>query len=88
MQKLTIFDEIQYALNNQEILFIKDKKGFTFFAKRMDKVRVYNENSNYIITFDEFQKLFSKTTFYVYEKEEDEFISKQKDDEYYSWWHK
>lgn len=88
MQKLTQFDEILYALKNLEILFIKDKKGMTFFARRNDKIRVYNENSNYIITVDELKSLFENTPFYLYEKEDDEFVNKQKDDEYYSWWHK
>lgn len=89
LQQIEIWSDVLYYLNHQQIVFVIQKGKTTFFAKIEEKIRVNNEYSNYIMSEQEFEELFKNEIFYLYEKESGEdFISKEKDDEYYSWWHK
>ena len=89
MKKLEFLEEVLYYLKEYEILVsIADKKK-VFFRRKEDRIRVRVEGLSYSLSVEEFKELYGTYTFYVYEKEEDEvFIDKEKDDEYYSWWHK
>lgn len=91
MEKLESFDEALYLLNQREILFLVNKGKPTFFAQVNDnRIRVNNENVNYFITIDQLKELFASENFYLYEKKKqnDLFVSDEKDAEYYSWKHK
>lgn len=91
MEKLESFDEALYLLNQREILFLVNKGKPTFFAQIDDnRIRVNNVHVNYFITIDELKQLFASENFYLYErkKQNDSFVSDEKDAEYYSWKHK
>lgn len=89
MKKLESIEEVLYYLKEFEILVtIADKKK-VFFRRKDDRIRVRVEGLSYSLNVEEFKDLYGTCTFYVYEKESEEvFIDKEKDDEYYSWWHK
>lgn len=88
LNKITCFNEVVYLLKEKEVVYILHKGKMTFFALVNERIRVYNENCNYSISFEVFEELFYDETFYLHKKIEEEWISKEKDDEYYRWRHK
>lgn len=85
MTHLQDIETIKYHLKNKEVVFIIQKGTATYFALHQKKIRVYNECTHYYLPIEEFFTLFEKETFYLYEKKEEELISIEKDEEYYSW---
>lgn len=89
MKKLETLEEVIYYLKEYEIVVTISDKKKVFFRRKEDRIRVRVEGLSYSLNLEEFKNLYGNCTFYLYEKESDEiFIDKEKDDEYYSWWHK
>lgn len=91
MKKIESFEEVLYLLNQNEIVFLMDKGKATFFAQvENDRIRVNNEHVNYFMSIQQLKQLFASEVFYLYDKkrQKEEFVSDEKDAEYYSWKHK
>ena len=89
MKKLEFWDEVVYYLNEYEILVCVSDHKKVFFRKKEDRIRVRVEGLSYSLSYEEFKELYGSCTFYLFEEEKEEvYIDKEKDDEYYSWWHK
>ena len=52
------------------------------------RVRIQNSNSRFTLSIEEWQALFFKEEFWLYEPVETSEISLEKDAEYYGWNHK
>ena len=46
---------------------------------------IVNENLTAVVHEDDFRNDFNKFKFFLFEKEYEEFVSLEKDEEYYSW---
>lgn len=89
MKKLETLEEVVYYLKEYEILVTVSDKKKVFFRRSEDRIRVRLDGLSYSLSLAEFKELYGTCTFYLYEEEKEEvFIDKEKDDEYYSWWHK
>lgn len=88
MEKIESFTLAYQYLKEQQILCRAERGGMTFYGMRGDKVHVQGSNVHYVLDPDDFIHMFHQETFYLYEKKTPVEISKEKDDEYYSWQHK
>lgn len=71
------------------IVFTITNKKPIYFALSSDKIVMQNESLKTFLKLEDFKKLFSTSTFYIYEPDvlENE-IDISRDIEYYSWKHK
>ena len=82
---LNSFKEALIKLKEGYTLFSVNNKVVSYFALVNETVRVKSANAFYVIKVEELADLFKDNKFYIYEAIEDVEISKEKDDEYYSW---
>ena len=87
MQKIQT-QEALAALKNGEILLTRQTDQVQFYALVNGRVRIQNSNSRFTLSIEEWQALFSKEEFWLYEPVETSEISLEKDAEYYGWNHK
>lgn len=85
MEAITSFDEVLQKLKEQEIVATKQNGVVTFCSYIDGMVRCKQMHSSYKLSWKTFIELFSKETFYLYEKHNDEGINLEKDVEYYTW---
>lgn len=89
MEKIQSFSLALEYLKQQEILVSFQKGNKNFYCMKKEKIQVQSKNASYVLTIEDFQELFEKEIFYLYEPETNGFeISKEKDEEYYGWYHK
>ena len=87
MQKIQT-QEALAALKNGEILLTRQTDQVQFYALVNGRVRIQNSNSRFTLSIEEWQALFFKEEFWLYEPVETSEISLEKDAEYYGWNHK
>ena len=88
MEKINSLQQLEECLKANLILCTPTNKGLTYITLYKDKVRLQNEYSRYILTFQDFLELYGKQPFFIYEEEQGNEISVEKDEEYYGWYHK
>lgn len=88
MQKINSLEEAVQFLKEKEVILSMLDTGLTYFALVDDKIIVKNAQSSYRILIDDFAHLFNENQFYLYERQEELIVNKEKDDEYYQWHHK
>ena len=65
------------------VSFVDGKK--TFFALKKEKVLIQNQSISFMLSFKEFESLYSQTKFIVYDPNAEVEIDTKKDEEYYSY---
>ena len=85
MVELISFEEVLQKLKEHEIVATKQNGVVTFCSYNDGMVRCKQLHSTYKLPWKMFIELFSKETFYLYEKQNDEGINLKKDIEYYTW---
>ena len=89
MEKIQSFSLALEYLKQQEILVSFQKGNKVLYCMKKEKIQVQSKNAAYVLTIEDFQDLFEKEVFYLYEPNDSGFeISKEKDEEYYGWYHK
>ena len=88
MEQIKNLQELEECLKANLILCTPTKKGLAYVVMYKDGVRIQNDYSRYTLSFSDFIDLYHDQTFYLYENEQDSGISPEKDEEYYSWFHK
>ena len=83
MQKLNFF-QARKALQDSEAVCIVSNSNTTYFYFTNDTIRVISKQYRYSLSFKEFEELYSKETFYLYDDKE-EGIDEEKDSDYYQW---
>lgn len=87
-QKLTLSEALAY-LQEQEVLISIQKGQMLYYGMRNEKVVVQSVSARYVLCIEDFIEMFQNEAFYIYEKNNEQVeISKEKDDEYYGWYHK
>ncbi len=87
MEKIEQFDQVINLIKREEILFTL-KPERVYFAQKEHMIQAKSEQAQYLISWETFIELFKSSDFYLYEKKEEVFVDKAKDDEYYAWKHK
>lgn len=89
MHEVKSFDEVLFLLKSQTAV-VQIVQGMpVYFVKREDKIKAVGKNVNYMLSEEEFIRLFKQEKFYeMDQKGKEEGISLLKDEEYYSWKHK
>lgn len=87
MQKINDLQEAYLCLKDKQLLVSVFGKRKSYFRLAKEVISVRNENLSCYISFEDFEELFAKQSFYLYEDEE-EFVSIEKDKEYYAMKHK
>lgn len=87
MQQIKDLQEAYLCLKEKQLLVSVFGKRKSYFKLSKEAISVRNENLSCYISFADFEDLFSKQSFYLYEDEE-EFVSIEKDKEYYAMKHK
>ena len=85
MEAIKSFDEVLVLLKDREIVATKQDGVVTFCSYKDGQIRCKQANGYYVLSLNMFMELFSKQTFYLYEKQNDEGINTEKDVEYYTW---
>ena len=88
MEQINDLNEAYLFLNEKGVLVSVFGQRKSYFALKKEAIFVSNEQLNCYITFEQFEDLFGKQKFYLYEDDKDEFVSMEKDREYYSIKHK
>lgn len=71
------------------LVFSNGRQRTRCYLKDAENVRVCAEQASYSLSLDDFQALFYDNVYYLYEPEETQVeISKEKDEEYYGWYHR
>ncbi len=86
--KTNYISNINEAINllkNKIILISLEPK--TLYIYQNEKIIITNVNLNISLSLDEFKTIYEKTTFYIYENDDEKFDF-SRDDEYYNWKHK
>lgn len=89
MEKVENLEIVQVYLKEGRILcFFSDHKMVKFMM-RNDKLHFCSDTAHYILSWKDFVEVYHQESFYLYEKEDNDIeISKEKDEEYYGWYHK
>lgn len=89
MEKIESVEAASAYLKDGQVLCSVASHSITRFVLRNGKIHGYGDSMHYVLAWDDFKELFLNEVLYVYEKEEDTIeISKEKDEEYYGWYHK
>lgn len=90
MRKLSSLKEaLSYLQEGELLLFSDDRQWLRCYLKDAQNVRINGEQAAYTLSLADFQALFYDTVYYLYEPKEAPIeISKEKDEEYYGWYHK
>ena len=88
MEKINSIQQLKDCLKAHAIVCTTDKKGMVYAIQHKDGVRIQNEYSRFMLSMEDFLALYGNLTFYIYEEEMIEEIASEKDEEYYSWYHK
>lgn len=89
MEKIESLELLESYLKEGRVICTIAKSSVTRFVWKQELIHVYGEHAHYTLTFQDFLDLFSHESLYLYEKDEEYVeISKEKDDEYYGWYHK
>lgn len=88
MDKIEGFTTVRNFLKQGEVVCISNPQ-LTYFRLKNSSIQAKNDQSRYFLDWVEFEVIFSKEEFYLYEKKKEEaFVDDVKDEEYYSWRHK
>lgn len=87
MEKLENFEAVLKQLKAGEIVKIH-KPQTVFFAMKGESILAKNDQSQFVLSLDNFSALFSSAEFFRHERKDEGTIDKAKDDEYYQWKHK
>ena len=87
MDKIENYESVVNYLKRGEIVVVAKPLGL-YFALKGDLIQAKNDQSMFTLNWESFADLFGKAEFFLYEKKDDAFIDKLKDDEYYQWKHK
>lgn len=89
MEKVNDWQQVETYLQEGRVLCFMSNGMMSRFLMRNDKLHVYSDAAHYVLPWKDFQELYQEEVFYLYENEtENVEISKEKDDEYYGWYHK
>ena len=89
VEKVESLDLAETYLKEGRVLCFVSGKLLTRVVIRKDKIHVFSDAAHYALPWEEFKELFFNEIFYLYEIEEEHVeISKEKDEEYYGWYHK
>ncbi|WP_075878404.1 hypothetical protein [Merdibacter massiliensis] len=88
MEKIETFEQTYQYLKEGEIVCYRDGNQQLYCGMRNEKVHINGTYVHYVLEIDDFVQMFSKQNFYLYKKQTPVEISKEKDEEYYSWQHK
>lgn len=88
MDKIENFTIVRNLLKQGEIVCISNPL-ITYFNRKNTSIQAKNDQSRYFLDWVEFEEIFGKEEFYLYEKKKEEaVVDEVKDEEYYSWRHK
>lgn len=88
MDKIANFTIVRNLLKQGEIVCISNPL-ITYFNFKNTSIQAKNDQSRYFLDWVEFEEIFGKEEFYLYEKKKEEaIVDDAKDEEYYSWQHK
>lgn len=88
MDKIEDFATVRNFLKQGEIVCISNPR-LTYFGLKNSSIQAKNNQSRYFLDWVEFEEIFGKEEFYLYEKKKEEaIVDDAKDEEYYSWQHK
>lgn len=88
MDKIANFTIVRNLLKQGEIVCISNPL-ITYFNFKTTSIQAKNDQSRYFLDWVEFEEIFGKEEFYLYEKKKEEaIVDDAKDEEYYSWQHK
>lgn len=89
MEKVENLEIVQSYLKEGKILCFFSENRMVKFLVKQDRLHLYGDSAHYVLSWKDFIDLYQQESFYLYEKEEEYIeISKEKDDEYYGWYHK
>ena len=87
-QQMKIEEAIAH-LNEQAIVVSLQKGHKVYYQIRNEKVLIQNESARYVLSIEDFRQMFQTEVFYLVDKKIEQIeIQKEKDDEYYGWYHK
>jgi len=87
MDKIDHFTSVVKLLKRGEIVCIAQPQQL-YFGLQGQLISAYNKQVQYLLSWATFSDLFKECEFTLYEKKEEIFVDKTKDDEYYRWKHK
>jgi len=87
VEKLESFEAVIKQLKAGEIVKIH-KPQAVYFVMKGDSILAKNDQSQFVLSLDNFSALFSSAEFFRHERKDEGTIDKVKDDEYYQWKHK
>ena len=88
MEQIKDLKEAYMYLNDHQVLVSRFSKKTSFFRLKKDAIMVLKDNLSCYLSFKEFEDLFANNPFYLYKDDKEEFVSLEKDKEYYSFQHK
>ena len=90
MIPISDIDQVLLYLENDYLLCCGMGNNRVYMRRTEDgKLRVKGTNASYVLSMEDFEKLYGNSLFYRTEFKEDSFIDDAKDDlEYYRWTHK
>lgn len=82
-------EEAIACLYEQAIVMSVQKGHKVYYQIRNEKVLIQSESARYVLSLEDFRQIFLTEVFYLVEKQIEQLeIQKEKDDEYYGWYHK